>query len=51
MILDAIAVGATLAGCVLASIVGVKKFQPGIEKELQRTQELDSIQTKPKSKK
>jgi hypothetical protein len=48
MIVDAIVVGAILVGCVLASVAGIKKFQPGIEKELQKTQELDSIRTKSK---
>jgi hypothetical protein len=48
MIIDAIIVGAILVGCVLISVAGLRKFQPGIEKELQKTQELDSIRTKPK---
>jgi hypothetical protein len=48
MIVDAIVVGAILVGCVLVSVAGMRKFQPGIEKELQKTQELDSIRTKAK---
>lgn len=50
MILDAVVVGSILAGCVLIAIAGYKKFQPGIEKELQKSQQRDTVQAKTRSR-
>ena len=46
MIFDIIIVGAILAACVSVSIAAIKKFQPEIEKELQKHQQYDSIDIK-----
>lgn len=49
MILDIAIVGAILAGCAAASFAGYKKFQPGIESALQKSQVRDSIKVKAKN--
>ena len=49
MILDIAILGAILAGCATASYAGYKKFQPGIESALQKSQVRESIKVKAKN--
>lgn len=51
MILDAVIIGGILVGCALVSIAGYKKFQPSIERELEKSErQHDVIRTKTKSR-